>query len=70
MFALCLKYQMLWLPGRRGRHLVQLVEFEKEGSGMTFKPTASTAQEPIREALLLLTGAKRGAKRVAQHRAI
>jgi len=33
---------------------------------MTFKPTASTAHEPIREALLLITGAKRGAKRQTQ----
>jgi hypothetical protein len=47
-----------------------MVEYEKEGSGMTFTPTASTAQQPIREALLLLTGAKRGAKRQAQSRAI
>jgi hypothetical protein len=70
VFALCLEYQMLCLPGRRGRHLVQMVEYEKEGSGMAFKPTASAAQEPIREALLLLTGAKRGAKRQAQFRAI
>jgi hypothetical protein len=70
MFALCLEYKMLCLPGRRGRHLVQTVEFEKEGSGMTFKPTASAAHEPIREALLLLTGAKRGAKRHIQTRAI
>jgi len=47
-----------------------MVEFEKEGSGMTFTPTASAAHEPIREALLLLTGAKRGAKRQTQSRAI
>ena len=30
---------------------------------MTFKPTASAAHDQIREALLLITGAKRGAKR-------
>jgi hypothetical protein len=47
-----------------------MVEFEKEGSGMTFKPTASAAHEPIREALLLLAGAKRGAKRHIQTSAI
>ena len=32
---------------------------------MTFKPTASAAQHQIRESLLLITGAKRGAKRAA-----
>ena len=61
---------MLWLPGRRGRHLVQMVDFEKEGSVMTFTPTASAAHQAIQESLLLLTGAKRGAKRHIQTRAI
>jgi hypothetical protein len=33
---------------------------------MTFEPTASTAQDQISGALLLLLGAKRGAKRHTQ----
>ena len=37
---------------------------------MTFKPTASVAQDQSQEALLLLLGAKRGAKRQAQFRSI
>jgi hypothetical protein len=34
---------------------------------MTFKPIASAAQDQIQEALLLITGAKRGAKRATHY---
>lgn len=65
MFAACARYQMLYLPGRRGQHLVQTrARGMKERAGMIFDLRTFTRSGASGSPLLLLPrGAKRGAKR-------
>ncbi len=67
MFAACARYQMLYLPGRRGRHLVHRGFEMKERVRMSFRLRTFTASRAIGDPLLLLRGAKRADPVAAAH---